>query len=356
MSNSTPNILVISDCPSPYKVNFFKLLSRCVRLDTYFQTERLNDRNEKWYENSKEISYTILSKNPIKRFWKLLTMNISGYDLFWNLKYLSPDCIIMALKFKLHKKPILMHADGGIYKNRGFIVNKLMHIFMNLNTNFTSSGILCDDYYRYYGVDDKKILHYRFTSVLQQDVNWLKRSIKDKDLIQLLSVGQIIHRKGYDVLIKALKQCNNVKVTVVGGKVTEDLQQLIEQYQVQEKIRFIDFVTKDELRKYYQSADIFVLPTREDIWGLVINEAIAWGLPCISTNTCACLSDLNQQSSIGLMYDCEDVDALANCINQLTTDNKLYEKFNSNTEQLAHSYTMENTVKDYIEIFKKVLN
>lgn len=52
------------------------------------------------------------------------------------------------------------------------------------------------------------------------------------------------------------------------------------------QIHFEGFKTKEELAMYFKAADIFVHPTREDIWGLVINESMAYGLPVITTNKC----------------------------------------------------------------------
>ena len=55
---------------------------------------------------------------------------------------------------------------------------------------------------------------------------------------------------------------------------------------------FFDFMNKELLFKYYQISDLFVLPTREDIWGLVINEAMANGLPIITTDKCVAGKEL----------------------------------------------------------------
>ena len=49
-------------------------------------------------------------------------------------------------------------------------------------------------------------------------------------------------------------------------------------------VYFIEFKKSEELNEYYKAADIFVHPTREDIWGLVVNEAMAKGLPVVTTN------------------------------------------------------------------------
>lgn len=355
MFNKKPKVLVFTDCPSPYKVNFLNLLKNKVDLNIYLQKEKLNDRNEKWYENSNELNYTVLPKKILAKVFFLFKLDINEFDLFWNLKYLSLEGIILSCRFKLKNKPRLMHADGGIYRDRGFIVNKLMSIFMNLNSHFASSGILCDQYYEYYGVNKRKIYNYRFSSILEEDIQWKERLMNDKEIDELLSVGQIIYRKGYDILLHAIKDLNNVHLTIVGGNPTDELKKIINEYNLESKVTFVDFVQKKELQTYYRNADIFVLPTREDIWGLVINEAIAHGLPCISTLQCASLVEINRHKEVGLIYDCEDFNALSECISKLISNDELYRRYNSNTKDVAKSFTIENTVLDYIIIFEKVL-
>ena len=57
-------------------------------------------------------------------------------------------------------------------------------------------------------------------------------------------------------------------------------------------VYLVGFKPKAEVFEYYKAADLFVLPTREDIWGLVINEAMAVGLPVVSTDMCVAATEL----------------------------------------------------------------
>lgn len=72
----------------------------------------------------------------------------------------------------------------------------------------------------------------------------------------------------------------------------------------------MDFQKKDRLKKYYMAADLFVLPTREDIWGLVVNEAMACGLGVITTNRCNAGLELIRNRENGYLVAVEDVHAL----------------------------------------------
>ena len=74
------------------------------------------------------------------------------------------------------------------------------------------------------------------------------------------------------------------------------------------------FKTKEQLADYYAAADVFVLPTREDIWGLVVNEAFAFGLPVITSDNCGAGMEMITQGVNGFIFPNEDADALRDMI------------------------------------------
>ena len=66
---------------------------------------------------------------------------------------------------------------------------------------------------------------------------------------------------------------------------------------------FIDFLQTSELKQYYKLSDIFVLPTKYDVWGLVVNEAMSQGLPVISTSACVAAIELVSNGYNGYVID-----------------------------------------------------
>ena len=79
-------------------------------------------------------------------------------------------------------------------------------------------------------------------------------------------------------------------------------------------ILFVEFKRKEELAEYYKMADLFVLPTREDIWGLVINEAMAKGLPIITTDKCVAGLELIQNGMNGQIVKSDDISAIRDAV------------------------------------------
>jgi glycosyltransferase involved in cell wall biosynthesis len=76
-------------------------------------------------------------------------------------------------------------------------------------------------------------------------------------------------------------------------------------------VKFAGFVQKEELPCYYALAEACILPTYTDTWGLVVNEAMACGLPVIVTNAAGCAQDLVEENWNGLLVRSQHPDELA---------------------------------------------
>lgn len=156
----------------------------------------------------------------------------------------------------------------------------------------------------------------------------------------LIYVGQMIHRKGFDILLNVASDVSNdVIFYIVVGKPSKEYKKLINNLNLK-NIRFLDFMKKILLFKYYKIANFFMLPTREDTWGLVINDSMANGLPIIPTNKCVAGEELIDQN--GILIESEDVELLSNNINKILFDDLLQEEYATNSLKIIRSYTIEN--------------
>ena len=178
-----------------------------------------------------------------------------------------------------------------------------------------------------------------------------KIGIHEKKMI--LSVGQFVYRKGFDILIRACKSLSpDVGVYIVGGKAILEYTELLNKLGI-DNIHFIEFKTKKELIEYYRAADVFVLPTREDIWGLVINEAMAFGLPIVTTDKCGAGIEMVKNNRNGYIIHSDAVEELAAAICQAL---EYSEQMVADSLNTAKAYTIENMASEHIKIFKKTLN
>ena len=354
-------VLMFQHLPAPYLVEFLNGIGKYIELTVIFKEKRNKEREDSWldYNFLHFKAYFLPENNRISFLNGILK---DKYDLYWNCDYSNPYSIYLTFRFKLKHTTVLMHADGGIAipRNYDFLISKVM----NMADYFASSGKVCDRYYDYYHVPKDKRLYYRFTSQNQEDItnnqlmfenrNIYRNELGLNDEIVVFSVGQMIPRKGYDILAKACKYLNSkVKIIIAGGYPEDNVKQIIEENHIT-NMKFIGFKKKDELAKYFAASDIFVLPTRYDIWGLVINESMSFGLPIISTDKCAAADELINIFDNGIIVPIEDEKQLAKAIDTLANDKNLRLRYGKNSLNGIKDYTIENMIKDYLVIFDKV--
>lgn len=98
---------------------------------------------------------------------------------------------------------------------------------------------------------------------------------------------------------------------------------------------------------------MFVLPTREDIWGLVVNEAMAVGTPVITTTNCGAGIEILKNGDGGRIVPPEDPDSLANAMQEMLNEVELA-KSAKGVIKNAQIYTIENMVKQIAEVIHNI--
>ncbi len=357
-------VLWVNNIPAPYKVDLMNLLGREVDLTVLFEYHTEENREEQWYRHN----FDSFKGNYVKNFFvDLFKYGFGDYDFFLNSDYSKPFCILMAIIYRLRGKRVIMQADGGIAKDRGFLVNSRMGFVMRISTDYISSGKYTNYYYTYYKVDERKIRKCRFTTLTNADVannrkmseqkiHYKKKLNMPLDKTILLTVGQQVYRKGYDVLIKAAAQIKgDYMIYIVGGKPEASNQKLIEELNLK-NIVFVDFCGKEDLAEYYAASDVFVFPTREDIWGLVVDEAMSFGLPLISSDNCVAAKEFNDLFHNCVLFENENIDELAEAMQLLLQDEDTRNQLAANSLMGAQDDTLEMMAQDYLRVFHEVIN
>ena len=310
-------ILFLTNVPSPYRVEFFNQLGEKCELTVLYQKKRSLERDKKWIGKSRNTFKEVYLKGISTGVDQSISLEVvhylnkKKYDHIIICGLASPTEILALTWCKFMHIPFYFESDGGFAKNRKGLKEILKRINLSKAEGYFSTGKNHDEYYLAYGVEKNKLIRYPFSSISNKDIIPAPVSVKDKMLlrrkkgyeysIMAISVGQFIQRKGIDILIKAWNTMDeNSCLLIIGGNPTEEYLRLVNQNK-NRNIYFIPFLEKEILEQYYRMSDFFVFPTREDIWGLVVNEAMGFGLPVIASNRAAAAIELIEDGVEGFI-------------------------------------------------------
>lgn len=137
-----------------------------------------------------------------------------------------------------------------------------------------------------------------------------------------LCVARLIPEKNHKLLIEAYCAYqrgggSRALVLVGDGPLRSEIQQLCTDLPDAGKALLLPFEQLESLRARYADAYALILSSRKDTWGLVVNEAIAAGLPVIVSDACGCSSDLIQDGVTGWQFQADDPEGLLACLHQV---------------------------------------
>jgi glycosyltransferase involved in cell wall biosynthesis len=199
----------------------------------------------------------------------------------------------------------------------------------------------------------KALLQYSAAEAPQLDIN-VKKPI-------FLFVGQIVPRKGLKNLLAAcliLKQqgYEDYTLTIVGdGEQRAELDTFVQRSGLERQIIWIGEIPYRCLGAYFQLADVFVFPTHDDIWGMVLTEAMAFGKPVICS-TGAGAAEMVEEEANGFIYEPDRVDRLVQYMIRFLDTPKLIEFMGDRSAQIMLENTPESATACFVEAIEFVNN
>ncbi len=358
-------ILFLTNIPAPYRVAFFNELGKLCALTVAFEGNYATDRNKNWQAGNIQ-HFTPLFLNGWR--WRadaflsfqVLKLLHQSWDGILVSGYSTPTSMLVIEYMRLRKIPFYLEVDGGLIRPDNKLKFWLKKHFISAAFGWFSSGKETTKYLMHYGANPEKIYEYPFTSLWGKDIlpqvptlaqkQELRKQLGITEEKVLISVGQFIHRKGYDLLLRAAAQLpKDIGIYIIGDNPTTEYLTLQRDLGLTH-IHFVGFQSKEDLQKWYQAADVFVLPTREDIWGLVINEAMAQGLPVITTDKCVAGLELVKEGENGYIVPVNDVSALTQSIIRILAQD--YRAMGEKSLERIHPYTIEEMAKIHCQVLK----
>jgi glycosyltransferase involved in cell wall biosynthesis len=128
-----------------------------------------------------------------------------------------------------------------------------------------------------------------------------------EERIILLFSGKLSHRKRPELILQAVKQLSpemRERITIVflgSGQLDEELRRLAQE-SPNVTVFYQGFQNQTRLSRYYHAADLLILPSQSETWGLVVNEALHHGLPCVVSDAVGCAPDLIENGVTGYSF------------------------------------------------------
>lgn len=355
-------ICYLTNLPAPYTVEFFNELGKLCDLTVLYERESASDRDLKW-KSKAESYYTEVFLNGLKIGTEnslcpeVIKYLKEGFDAIVIGVYSTFTAMIAIMYLISNQKRFFISTDGGFVKEESYIKGKIKTYLMEHACGWFSPSKNTDIYLKYYGAQSEKIFRYPFTSLADSDIlnEPVKQASKDQLREKLglskgvlaIGVGQFIPRKGWDLLTEAItnnKSLAAINFLIVGGDESVFATQI--RGEIPENVKILPFLSKENLFEYYKAADFFILPTREDIWGLVLNEALSCGLPVITTNKCNAGLELIHDGTNGYLCKPES-ESIAKAIIKMCESDLI--SMSENALSSIGEYTYSKMAKRYYE-------
>lgn len=186
------------------------------------------------------------------------------------------------------------------------------------------------------------------------EVTSFKSNLIEKEL---LFVGRLTYYKGVFVLIESMRNVN-AHLTIIGeGYLKNECIELIEKYNLHDKVTILPFQNKKTLVKWFHKCDLFVLPSiaPSEAFGIVQLEAMICKKPVISTNLPTGVPYVNQDGFSGLVVEPGNVDSLAEAINHLVSDENLMNKYGSQGyNRVLNEFTNSKMIEKIETVYEKL--
>jgi rhamnosyl/mannosyltransferase len=175
----------------------------------------------------------------------------------------------------------------------------------------------------------------------------------------ILFVGRLRYYKGLDTLLVALSQVPDARLTVVGdGPMRAAWETLSHALNLAARVDFVGEIDDADLPDCYRRADLFVLPAnaRAEAFGTVLLEAMASGLPCVTTEVGTGTSWIVQDGVTGLVVPPSDPPALAGAITLLLQDSVRRESMGrAGRGRVVQSFSVEKMIRQVEELYEELL-
>lgn len=359
--------------PIQYQVPLIRFLSKKIKIDVAYRSNiSLRPYYDKEFNKNviiqknllKGYKYSFLNfigPNKVTSFFpittELQTIFTNQNKIIWLHGIKNWYNLLIIIISKLKHKKVFVRDEINNLKERSVLnkfLNKIFfYIFDKFIDCYLSIGIENKKALISYGVNKKKIFNVPY--VVDNSYFYSKIKKKTKKL-KVLFTGKLIHRKGCDLLLKAIFLLNKKKnfkkktdVFIIGeGELKKKYLKLKKKLNLT-NVKFCGFKNQTSIKKYYRNSNLFIMPSREENWGLAVNEAMASANSIICSNLVGCSKNLVKNNYNGYIFKSDDHKDLAKKIFLFYKNPIKLNQFAKNSLKIISKYSFNECHKGIIK-------
>ncbi|MEG1574630.1 MAG: glycosyltransferase family 4 protein [Bacteroidales bacterium] len=315
-------------------------------------------------EASDKNSDAICTENyPILKLIKFIKQILSCYDCIIMNGYISKEFAILFILNLFYHKTIGIDSDTQYSRPESrckYLIKKvyLSIIFRDRHIYGLAGGTKTHfELFSKYGMPKSRIM----LMPMMIDNNKFKNdnyNERSRSPFTFLYVGRLIECKNITVMIEAflkLKETHaNILLSIVGEG---NLSQMLKENYQDENIIFKGKKYGKELITEYCNANVLILPSSYEPWGLVVNEAMSQGIPVIVSDQVGARYDLVDNKDTGYVFEYDNPDKLAACMQKCVDNGEHYKIMSYNSFNLLHNYWNYNLYNEcllnFIDVAKQ---
>lgn len=339
------DIIFVTHLPAFYKINLYNEIAKNKRILVVFISSGSEIRNDDFIKGEMNFEYKFINEGGFElrqkyaslfHLLKLLRsvqykkIVIGGWDLieFWGVAFTSPRAKNAVVIESTRYESVVSGLKG-----------KIKRLFLSrISTAFCSGAPhreLIESLYfpgeiiTTYGVG---LNNHAMENHVRQDKHTYRG--------QFLYVGRLAEEKGLDFLLDFFRTHPELSLTIVGdGPQRESLEN-----RASENVLFKGYVNNSELNSIFVEHDIFIFPSTSEPWGLVVEEALAYGLPVICSDKVGCGQDLVEAYKAGIVFHVNDASSLSHAVSEMS---ERYDEFCSNISLISFDEINRKQIESY---------
>ena len=367
-------VALIHNVISPYRHPLFEKLSEKVDLKVYYCSDWLHPCKWDLWPRKYCYQFKVLSRMSIKTPIGEFSLNPSIMkELLKNrphvliiTSYTDPTTWLAFVMGRLLSIPIIHWTEGTKEPNSflGLLTKPLRIFFVKKPDAIVVPGRMSKDYYISLGVEAERVfiapnaidneLFVNISDKCTIGKDQLKEKLDFCGKILILYVGQLIERKGLKYLLQAYskieKERDDVALLVLGrGPQESDLRNIADLLGIRRFKIMRPGLRLEELIALYSAADIFILPTLEDVWGFVINEAMVCRLPIIATQAAQAAQEMIRSGENGYLIKAACSEELYCAIKSLIYNPELRKQMGKKSNEIIrHEFDVSLMVQGFL--------